>query len=97
MERVFFDSSPATRRTASFNKCGMSGNDAESDWQLEGCCHESLVGPEKLWVNWSTAESGSRLLLLHVCLTSSSSSSEKPEGLTELQSIRSTHNIGHQH
>lgn len=40
-------------RSISFNKSGISGDDAESDWQQEGSCHGSLAGPEKRCVNWS--------------------------------------------
>lgn len=31
----------------------MSGTDSEVDWRQEGCCHDCLVGLEKLEVNWS--------------------------------------------
>lgn len=39
-------------RSVSFNESGISGIDAESDWQQEASCH-GVAGPEKHCVNWS--------------------------------------------
>jgi len=41
-----FDIVPAAS-PAAYHLSGVSGDHAESDWQLEGSCHGSLAGPEK--------------------------------------------------